>query len=84
MNPHQQNPGSSFCLRFCPSSYLTAVVDLEVNYIRPTANWAILDILLVLSQRNVDRNDNLFATGTADVGCFVRHAFILAGLRNSY
>src|SRR5690554_1769184 len=66
-------------LRLGPCLHVAVLVDFDVNDVWATANRAILDELLAAPHRRIDRNDDLFATGIADVAGFVLH---VAGILN--
>jgi hypothetical protein len=50
-----------------PDSHIAVFIELDVNDIGVTADRAIFDVLLVGPRRFVDRYNNLFAAGSADV-----------------
>lgn len=60
-------------LRFRPHLGVAFVVEFDVNHVRPAADGAILDVFLTLPSRGIERNDDLFAAGIADVTGFVLH-----------
>jgi hypothetical protein len=45
-------------------------VDVDVEPHRVAADGAVLDVVLTLPARDVDRHDDLLATGIADIGRF--------------
>lgn len=63
--------GRLFRLR--PDAHLTLLVDFDVDQIGATADGAILDVLLRIARRKVERDDDLFSAGIADIGGFVMH-----------
>ena len=44
-------------LSFCPRSRV-AVINLDVNHMRPATHGAVFDVLLALTCRHVDRDDD--------------------------
>ena len=63
--------------RLGPHADLAVLVDFHMDYIRPTADRTILDILLALSRRQVEWHHDLLATGITDVGRFVPHLLMV-------
>jgi hypothetical protein len=49
---------------------LAVAVDVDVEPHRVAADGAVLDVVLMLPARDVDRHDDLLATGIADIGRF--------------
>lgn len=68
-------------LQFRPCGRITVGVDLDMDDIRLAAHRAVLHILLLLALRNVDRHNDLFATGAAEVSRFVVHGSAGLGAR---
>ena len=60
-----------------PDSRFAVIFKLDVNHIRPATDGAVFDVLLALSFRGIERNDDLFAAGVANVTRIVLHVFIL-------
>jgi hypothetical protein len=52
---------SLFLLR--PHPHFSSLFDLDVNHIWSATNRAILDVFLALARRQIEWDDNLFATG---------------------
>ena len=51
----------------CPHTNLATFVHLDVNHIRTATHRAILDVLLLLASRKIDRDYNLFTTRITNV-----------------
>ena len=60
-----------------PGPRTALVVGFNADHIRPAADRAILDVLLLLAGREVDRHDDLLAAPVAEVAGFVVHASIV-------
>ena len=60
-------------LQLGPHRCAAFVIDLDVDDVGLAAYGAILDILLPLALRQVDRDDDLLAARAADVTRFVVH-----------
>ena len=65
---------NSDLFQFGPRRNFAVGVDFDVNHIRPTAYWTVLDVFLLVALREIDRNHDFLAACAADVGCFVVHA----------
>lgn len=60
-------------LRLRPHDSLPTLVDLDVNYVRPTADGVVLDILLGRARRCIDGYYDFFAAGIADIARIAPH-----------
>jgi len=60
--------------RLGPDAKLAVGCDFDVDQIRATADGTILDVVLRSPLREIDRHDNLLATGIANVGGIIVHA----------
>jgi len=69
----QRNPSLSTAFLLGPDTHLTAVLDFDVHEIWPAADGTVLDVFLALSRREIDRDDDFFAAGLADVAGFIVH-----------
>jgi hypothetical protein len=52
---------------FRPHPHVAILFNLDVDHVRAATNRAILNVLLLCSGRQVDRKDDLFAAGIADI-----------------
>ncbi len=59
--------------RLRPHSRLTLLVDLDVNYICPTADGTVLDILLRRARRCIDGYHDFLAAGIAHIARIAAH-----------
>ena len=60
-------------LRLRPHSSLTLLVDLDVDYVRPTADGTVFGILLSSARRCIDRYHDFFATRIARIARLASH-----------
>ena len=60
-------------LRLRPHPGLPSVVKLDVDYVRPTADGAVLDILLGGARRCIDWYHNFFAAAVAHIARIAAH-----------
>ncbi len=68
-----EKPSLFALLRLSPHSSLTLLVDLDVNDVRPTADGAVLDILLSSARRCIDGYHDFFAAGIAHIARIAAH-----------
>src|ERR1700722_4923960 len=68
-------------LRFLlsPHAHAAVFLDLDVHHVGAAAHRAVLDILLALAGRDVDRHHDLLAARVANVAAFLLHAFLPLG-----
>jgi len=50
------------------------MVERDMNYVRPTADGAVLDILLCRARRRIDGYHDYFAAGIAHIVRIAAHA----------
>ena len=61
-----------------PHSYLPILFNLDMDDIRSATDRAILHVCLALARRQIERNDDLFATRIANVAGFGLHGEIIS------
>ena len=62
-------------LRLRPHPGLTLLVDLDVDYVRPTADGTVFDILLSSARRCIDWYHNFFAAAVAHIARIAAHGY---------
>ncbi len=70
---HRASESLLALLRLRPHDSLPTLVDLDVNYVRPTADGAVLDILLCRARRRIDWYHNFFAAAVAHIARIAAH-----------
>ncbi len=68
-----ETPPVPALFRLRPHSRLTLLVDLDVNYICPTADGTVLDILLDRARRRIDGYHDFFTAAIAHIARIAAH-----------
>jgi hypothetical protein len=62
--------GLRFILELRVHANVIGIEDVDVNHIRPAADGTVFDVGLLGASSQINRDDNVFATGSADVTGF--------------
>ena len=68
-----ETPPVPALFRLRPHLRLTLLVKFDMNYVRPTTDWTVLDILLCRARRRIDWDHNFFAAAVAHIARIAAH-----------
>ena len=73
LSSDMEKPSLVALLRLRPHPSLPTLIDLDVNDVRPTADWTVLDILLGNARRCIEGYHNFFAESIAQIARIAAH-----------